>query len=452
MIAHTGHGLTDIDSLALAVRDRESRRLIVEAISAYRGGAFRSAVMSTWVAVAYDIISKARELSAQGEGAARAFIADLDHAIEHKNVRRLQAFESEILKIANVDLILLAPHEYEALARMQADRNLCAHPAFVVEDALYQPTSELVRTHLVHALEYLLIHAPLQGKSAIARFEADILSASFPTASEDIGTYVRAKYLDRAKEVLVINLVKGLVTAPFGAESAIYAGKEWLLARVMREIAAAKPGIFDATTPSVVERRFDSVDDDQLLKVGTYLAADARFWLWLSEPTRLRVKTLLTSAPLILLKQCSAFDAFAIPELADVLMGRFDAFDQATQINVIAENPRREFVQRAIAIYGNAGGWRQAETIGQALIVRLAPMFTAENVQEMLLAVTGNAQVSEAAGTASVLGDVFEATRPLLSTARDHWQVFVDAMTVQQRGNATASYAYPNIRALLAFA
>ena len=62
-------GVTDIDILVLDVRDSESRRLISEAISAYRGGAFRSAIVATWIAVIYDIIAKARELTAQGEAA-----------------------------------------------------------------------------------------------------------------------------------------------------------------------------------------------------------------------------------------------------------------------------------------------------------------------------------------------------------------------------------------------
>src|SRR5690606_13064122 len=52
VIMNVSVGHSDIDSLVLAVRDRESRRLIGEAITAYRGGAFRSAIMSTWIAVA----------------------------------------------------------------------------------------------------------------------------------------------------------------------------------------------------------------------------------------------------------------------------------------------------------------------------------------------------------------------------------------------------------------
>jgi len=96
MSVSAGH--SDIDSLVLAVRDRESRRLIGEAITAYRGGALRSAIISTWIAVAYDIIAKARELAGQGEAAPRGFVTDLDAAIAAMNKRKLQIIESELLE------------------------------------------------------------------------------------------------------------------------------------------------------------------------------------------------------------------------------------------------------------------------------------------------------------------------------------------------------------------
>jgi hypothetical protein len=444
-----GQGLTDIDTLCLAVRDRESRQLISEAITAYRGGALRSAIISTWIAVAYDIISKARELAAQGEVAPKAFIDELDRAIENHDVRKLQSIESDLLKIANDKLLLLAPHEYDALRRLQEDRNLCAHPAFVVEDKLYQPTPELVRAHHIHALQHLLVHAPLQGKSAVARLEADILSPSFPTSSQDIGTYLRSKYLDRAKDVLVTTLIKSLLTAPFGAERAKFIGKERLLAQTLREVAGAKTAIYDQVVPQFVALRFEAVGDDVLLKVCTYLEADARIWTWISDPVRLRVRTLLASVALAELKAFSAFDAFAIPELANVLMARFDAFDQDTQIGVIADYPRREFVDRAISIYANSSGWRTAEMLGHAIIVRLAPVFTADDIRKVLEAVVGNSQVSEAAGTPAILATVFELAGTVFDEARPHWQNFVDRMTAKQGGEVADFYAYPGIRAKL---
>jgi hypothetical protein len=448
--AMINHGLTDIDSLCLAVRDRESRRLISEAITAYRGGASRSAIMSTWIAVAYDIISKARELAAQGETTPKAFVDDLDAAIASSDIPRRQNIERQLLTTANDTLLLLAPHEFDALRRLYDDRHLCAHPAFVADDELFQPTPELVRTHIIHALQYLLIHAPLQGKSAVARFEADLLSPSFPTSSQDIGTYVRSKYLDRAKDVLVSNLIKGLLTAPFGAERAKFTGKEHQLAQTLREIAAAKPAIYDQVTPPFIATRFDSITDDVLLKICALLEADARIWTWISDPVRIRVRTLLASSKLDDLKASSAFDAFAVPELATVLMARFDTFDEDDQVSVISENPRREFVYRAIELYSAAGGWRYAEKLGRALIVRLAPFFSSDDIKRTLDAVIGNGQIWGASGTPAILETLFDQSIRVLSEARPHWQNFVDAMTAQHKGDASAYHSYPGIREKLA--
>ena len=220
MSTFAAQGLTDIDSLALVVRDPESKRLIGEALSAYRGGAFRSAIVSTWIAVDYDIIAKAKELAAHGDAAAIAFVREVEQAIQNSDVKKMQAIESAVLATANEKLQLFAPREFEDLNRLQRDRHLCAHPAFATEDTLFQPTPELVRTHITHALKHLLVNAPLQGKSAIERFHADLLSPSFPVDGDSIGTFVRTKYLDRAKDVMVVNLIKSLMSAPFGDESA----------------------------------------------------------------------------------------------------------------------------------------------------------------------------------------------------------------------------------------
>jgi hypothetical protein len=444
-----GQGLTDIDSLCLAVRDGESRRLVSEAVTAYRGGAFRAAILSTWIAVAYDIIAKARELAAQGEAAPRVFVTELDAAIASTDIPKRQNIERQLLDTANDKLQLLAPHEYDALKRLFEDRHLCAHPAFIADDELFQPTPELVRTHLVHALHYLLIHAPLQGKSAVARFEVDLLSASFPASGPAIGQYLRARYLDRAKDALVINLIKGILTAPFGAEHAKFAGKERQLALSLHEIAVAKTALYDQSVPIFVASRLDSVPDELLLKLCPYFQTDARIWGWTSEPVRIRVKTLLETAPLEVLKTTNAFDAFAIPALASMLSTRLDAFDEPTLINVISENPRREFIPHAIEIYRQAHGWRHAEELGRALMIPLASQFAPEHIKTMLDAVAENDQIKTASGTSTILETVFDLSRATLGDARPHWQAFVERLS-HEYGDSNHYYAYPTIRAKLA--
>jgi hypothetical protein len=442
-------GLTDIDAMVLAVRDRESRRLLSEAITAYRGGALRSAIMSTWIAVAYDIISKARELAGQGEAASKVFVDDLDSAIEHRAVPKMQRIESELLNTANEKLLLLSPHEHVALTRLQEDRNLCAHPAFVVEDELYKPAPDLVRSHIVHALQYLLIHAPLQGKSAVGRFEADVLSTSFPVASEDISAFIRARYLDRAKDVLVINLIKWLIKSTVGTDYDRFAGKEKLIALTLKETAAAKVAIYDATVPAFVATWFDSVDDASLLRICTLIDADLRIWEWLSQPVKLRVKRLIAASDIDVLKKFAVFDALSVPNLADDLLARFDSFDRNTQVSVATENPRIELVSRAITLYATSPGWRSAESNGLALIVNFAHLFAPEDFKKIFDAVVANDQIWAASGTPSILSRLFDISLPMLPQTRIHWQAFVDAMTAQRQADPTDHYAYPGIRSKL---
>ena len=449
MSTFVGQGLTDIDSLALAVRDSESKRLIGEAISAYRGGALRSAIVSTWIAVDYDIIAKAKELSAHGDAAAAAFVKEIEQAIEKNDVKKMQAIESEVLTTANEKLQLFAPHEHEDLNRLQKDRHLCAHPAFATEDALFQPTPELVRTHITHTLKHLLINAPLQGKSAIERFHADLLSPSFPVDSDSIGTFVRTKYLDRAKDVMVVNLIKSLLSAPFGSESAQYIGQRHRVARTLREVAKAKTAIYDDTARDHVARKFDAIPDAKLLSISAFIESDRRVWEWLPETTQIRLKRLLEDADAETLKAHSGFDAFVIPELAEILLARFVAFDRDVQIGIISQNPRREFVGPAIHIYGDSGAWRVAEQRGRSLMIPLAPLMNADDVNSMLEAVKGNAQIYQAADTPEVLKQVFDASRGVLAETRQYWQAFVEEMTRLNHRDATSYYSYPGLRAKL---
>jgi hypothetical protein len=89
--------LADLDELALAVRDNLSRSHIMEAVAAYRGGAYRAAIVATWIAVTYDIIAKIRELAGQDDANALRFIGGLQTAIASRNIQQLQRIEADLL-------------------------------------------------------------------------------------------------------------------------------------------------------------------------------------------------------------------------------------------------------------------------------------------------------------------------------------------------------------------
>ena len=439
-------GLSDIDAFVLTVRDRQSRQLIIEAIAAYRGGALRSSIISTWIAVAYDIIAKVRELASQGEKLPQGFIKELDSAIQSNNIKKQMEIEANLLARANNDFQLFAPHEYKALERLQRDRHLCAHPALVLDDEPYQPSPELVRAHIVHALQHLLIHAPLQGKSAIARFEADLLSASFPTTAGDINSFLRTRYLDRAKDVLVVNLIKAVFSALFGSEHAAYANKADTLSIILHEIEDAKPEIYKSEMPGYVAEKIEKTQDLVLLNICRFIKTDLRIWRWLKRPDQARIKRLIETANLESLKNSGALVALDIEPLSSTLLERFNSFDATDQIDVIVECPRKEFISKGIELYAQARSFRNAEFLGQSVILPLAKWYTDRDICQLLDAVGRNDQIWLANGTSKILEQVYDQTLPHLWKSRQYWEDFICRQTEKNDGNDSDYYSYPSLR------
>ena len=437
-------GLTDIDSLVLAVRDNESKKLIAESISAYRGGALRSAIVSTWIAVTYDIIGKARELSHLGDNASTALIDDLDDAIRNNNQNKKQKIENSLLATALESLQILAAHEHEGLVRLQNDRNLCAHPAFVETDELYQPTPELVRTHITHALKHLLINPPLQGKSAMAHVHTDLLRDSFPLDHESIKKFILTKYLNRANDSMIKNLITSLLSAPFGVESAKYIDKRNLLALTLHIIAEAKPGIYEETAKNYISRKFEDIDDKLLLSISAFIKLDTRVWEWLQESTRIRFIRLFTNADYKTLEDHSAFDACTIAALDGILVDKFKLAKPDEMIRIISQKPRREFTDRAIVIFNQSSDFRTAEQRGYGLIVPLASFMNDDQLKSMLTSASKNLQIYAAAKMPEIFVSVFDSSQSDLCDKLKHWQDFCKEMG--RIYEEDSYYTYPKLR------
>ena len=89
------HALEDLYN---EVRDPATKPRVREAIDAYNAGAFRSAIISTWVAVSLDLVAKIRELADQSDGAAVAWRDALDAAITVGDKQKLQKIEAEFAR------------------------------------------------------------------------------------------------------------------------------------------------------------------------------------------------------------------------------------------------------------------------------------------------------------------------------------------------------------------
>jgi hypothetical protein len=281
--------LTDLDELILTVRDKTSLSYISEAVDAYRAGAYRSAIVSTWIAVSYDIIAKIRELTTQGDQNAKAFIEKMNRFITKKDIVQLQVIEQKLLETAYNDFEFLSSIEYQDLLRLQQDRHLCAHPALVAqEEGLFQPTPELVRAHIVHVIRHLLQHYPVQGKNALNRIMDDIKRPSFPTELEDVYTFLHTKYLKRAKETLVKGLIVVLLKTLLRNDVPDFSDKKQGLLQALMAVSRSHTLLYEQAMSAQLPKIAEGLGDNQMSSsLSQLLKTDERCWNWLNEAEKI---------------------------------------------------------------------------------------------------------------------------------------------------------------------
>lgn len=161
--------LADLDELVLKCRDDKAKKYIKEAVECYKSGAFRSSIVSTWIAVTFDLIDKFKELSALGDKEAEKQVEELEKARRINDISRFLQLEREIVEVARDKLELISHTESVDLERLQEDRNRCAHPSMNLEGEIFNPSAELARLHIRSAVNHLLQFPPSQGKYALER-------------------------------------------------------------------------------------------------------------------------------------------------------------------------------------------------------------------------------------------------------------------------------------------
>ena len=279
--------LSDLDELLLTVRDITSRVYMLEAVNAYRAGVYRAAVVSTWVAVVYDLIGKFRELAASGDPAANARVAKIDNWIQNNNKIEMQRFEQGLIAEAAKDYEFFSAHEIRKFENLREDRHLCAHPAFSSDEALFQPSAEQVRAHIVHAVESLLRHPPMQGKSALERIMIDLSSNSFPKDRVEAERFIEHSYVDRAREVLVRNLILTMLKVLVNRNVPNIHPERILV--VLAVILRRHPEVFELTFRSKCGGILANTYEDNRVHLLQLIAENESIWDWLDLADRTRL-------------------------------------------------------------------------------------------------------------------------------------------------------------------
>jgi hypothetical protein len=405
--------MEDLDVALMRVREPQSRLYMGDAIKAYRVGAYRPSISAAWVALAFDLIQKYRELSALGDGEATTFITDWDNAVVRDDRSKLLKMEGGLLDHAYNKMSMFNASGLLSLERLREDRHTSAHPAFVSADELYEPSDEQTRTHLYSAMTIVLEQRPVRGRGIIDAFGADLISPGFPTSHDAALNYIEQKYIAHMRPGTVKNF--GTVLA----KSAMWESVEGWVPHVQKVILALvtieqrRPDHWTHVEADIV--RMVNDDNPQFRSNALMLVG------WFPQIVSLVAPTISDALAehcrnsAVLLQNPRSFYGVAARRFEQDILNTFVSLDVDEKSAVISVAPMPSFWPAALTEFKLARSFRQAEYLFDALISPYVTRLTADGLTEVFSAVAANGQIWSASGILPRLMDTLDVTQRLPS-------------------------------------
>ncbi len=381
-------GLSDLDEAILRCYNKNSAEYLREAIACYRAGAYRSAIVTTWNCVFFDIMEKLRELSLSGDPVSSKQVADFEAATERGDVAKLLSMEKQILDVARTDLEFFGEVELLDLKRIQEDRNRCAHPSVNVSGEIFHPSPDLARSHIVHAIDHLLSFPPSHGKNALNRLLDDVRSDFFPTTVQKALEVLQHSPLARARKSLVRNflivLLKGVANDPdykFTSRATC----------AIKAYAKINHQIFHETMRSEVTKIVRGLTDSEIDGALKILRIDALAWDGLAPDQRNRLVGFFENLRGYNLDSIN--DTCQIKELEEAA----NRCSMRLSVEDIRENlwfiVPPVIVDRLIHLYAVAHNFDQANIVAKTLIENVSDL-TEANAVDIVRRGSENSQVT----------------------------------------------------------
>lgn len=375
--------LSNLDELVQNVRNTNSKNYLNEAISSYRIGAYRAALIITWIAVCVDIIEKIKELSLSGDPVAKRLEERLN-GIKSNDPTSMLSFEREILDMACDDLQLISAIEKSHLERLKNDRNVCAHPTFSDDGNQFSPLPELALSYIVQASNYLLIHAPVKGKVVIQRLFDLVNENSFPEDSEKAFKVLSSENnLGRVRSSSVRNLSLILLKRVFRDESGISIS---LLNRISASLVAIEriaPDVYN----EVMERNFGKMlsitTDLQLMRVFPFLIK-IDVWRQIHDAEKIRIEGLIQS---MLVDDLIKYGVTKLTELNYEiklkLLPVIENFNDQQKYKLLSAYPSKTFKKEAIGLFSDSRSFDSAESRGANILIPMAKHFNDDDFNKL---------------------------------------------------------------------
>ncbi len=380
--------LSDLDELILRCRDQKAKEHIREAVACYKAGAFRAAIVLTWIAVSFDIIEKLKELSLAGDKEADKCIGEFEEARRKGDISQSLSFEKKILTVCKDKLEFISPIEFIDLNRLLEDRNRCAHPSMTIDGNALNPPAELARLHIRTAVEHLLQHPPAQGKYALETLVSEVKSEYFPTDDKKALIAFRHGPLNRARDSLVRNFTIILIKMIIHQDLEY---KEFMrISAALKSIGKLHRERYIEILKSDLSRIIRNLKSEELGKPLKLISIINDCWTHLEDDIKQKIELYLEILP----KENIGFieNLWDIPELIPSLNKRINKMSREEMEHVIFFSISKVAADKVVEIYGDSNSFSQANSFSNT--VRMyATDFSKEQIERIISACGENEQI-----------------------------------------------------------
>jgi hypothetical protein len=437
-----------IEDLQSQVRDDVSRRYLAEAVRAYQAGALRPAIVATWVAAALDLVAKVRSLKEIGDGAARAYIHELEDAIAAGDTERLVRIERGLLTACRDRFEILDARDVVELDRLRSDRHVCAHPAFVSAEAIFEPSPELVRSHIATAVDAVLSKGSTPGKHAINRFIAEVDSNAFPQEVPALADYLRDQFFERGKAALrrgLAELIVKVALDPPGGD--LRRGSR--CGASVHALDLIEPELLREALVGVIRKKEEGpgLSDRELLRFAGTLGDMDLAWSTLPESSHPRVRAAIATATLTDLVDHGVLTRKLPEECQVVADRRREELDLTSLLEVVRRYPGLSYVEAALLALDESQSFRQAEQNMRDLILPLSGSLTAADVHRVIRTFIENSQIHYAGAMPDLMSEFFMRTRHLYLSCMTQWGDVKSAIASFDKHGS--HYSYPRLIRLI---
>lgn len=393
--------LSDLDELVLKCRDQKAKSYIREAVACYKAGAFRSAIVSTCIAVSFDILDKLKELSLAGDKEAERQIESFDKARRIGDVANSLKFEREILVVCRDKLELISHVEFIDLNRLQEDRNRCAHPSMASDGEVFNPSAELARMHIRSAVEHLLQYPPAQGKYALDSLTSEVESEYFPTDVKKAVVAFESSPLNKARDSLIRNftivLLKKLIN-----DAKDY--KEiYRISTALNAIEVIHRELYRKILTEKLSSIVRSLAVEKLDRVIPLIRHVEDSWSYLEADIRQKIQTYVENLPKEEIENIDIF--LSIQGLKSFAEKRLKKATRTELDEAIFFVIPLQVSDRIIELYSESRNFDQANNFAST-VIRYATDYSKEQIQKIISVCGDNDQIKHSFDVGSVINSI----------------------------------------------